>query len=168
MRDETRKKLGELMDTYDRKRREAKRRAKEKGSAEVVFLGTFSVCRDETIIPAMREIGELLRSRGHQYGVLATGERIDADGKTIPAAVTLEFYPAGIARRRFAKRTVPHVSFIAQPSTGKVLVYENSVAPRVGGWFGNKGEFSLDEIDGDFVEEQILPMIEEVLTSLSR
>ena len=168
MRDETREKLDELMDAYDQKRRETKKRAKEKGSAEVVFLGAFSVCRDETIIPAMREIGELLLSRGHQYSVLSTEERVDADGKTIPAAVTMEFYPAGIARRRFAKRTVPHMSFIALPSTSQVLVYENSMAPRVGGWSGSKGEFSLDEIDGVFVQNQILPMIEEVLTSLSR
>ncbi|NIN66157.1 MAG: hypothetical protein GTO63_15980, partial [Anaerolineae bacterium] len=80
--------------------------------------------------------------------------------------MTIEFYPAGIARRRFVEANTPHVSFVAQPSRGKVSVDENSVTPRGGGWFGSKGEFSLEEIDSDLVQEQIVPMVREVLISL--
>jgi hypothetical protein len=116
----------------------------------------------------MQEIGDRLRSRGHRCNILVTDERVDADGETIPAAVTMEFYPAGMARRRFTKTNTPHVSFIARPGTRKILIHENSATPRIGGWFGSKGEFSLEDIDGDFVQKQIVLMVREVLSNLGR
>lgn len=171
MKDETRRELDELMDAYDRKRREVKKPAKGERSEENDFLSGFSACRDQTIRSSMQEIADHLRSRGHQCDILSSDERTEPDGTTLPAAITMEFYPAGIARRRFTESNTPHVSFVAHRDTRKVQIEENSTTPiagGVGGWFGSKGEFSLEDIDTDFVQDQVLAMVRQVLSDLTR
>jgi hypothetical protein len=171
MRKKTRTELDELMDAYDRKRGEAEKRAKKKRPEENEFLSDFSVCRDQAIRPSLQEIADHLRSHGHQCDILSSDERTEPDGTTLPAAITMEFYPAGIARRRFTETNTPHVSFIAHPDQGKVQIEENSTTPvagGVGGWFGSKGEFSLEDIDNDFVQDHVLAMVRQVLSDLSR
>lgn len=165
MKDDTKRELNELMEDYGQKREETGKRAAEKVAEESKFEARFTVCRDRIILPVMREVGEHLRKGGHEYNVASTGEYEDLNGRTIPAEVRMEFYPAGVQRARFTNiSNTPYVSFSAKRGRRKVLVCAGNMTPVSGGSAGPKGEFSLDEINHDFVGEQILAMVREVLS----
>lgn len=164
MKDETKQELDKLMETYGQKREEKGKRAAKRQAEEIEFDADFSVCRDDIIRPAMEEIGDHLRKGGHAYQIYSSDEDVDAFGKPTPAEVTILFYPAGIDRARFTgKAGTPHVSFMANPRTRKVSISASDRILGGGGASGAKGEFPLDQINRDFVEEQILTMVREVL-----
>jgi len=169
MKDETRKSLDQLLDTYDRRREEAENSAQEQLDEERKFLGAFRVCCDRIIHPAMEEIGEHLRSRGHGYSISSSDELVEVDGRTIPPRITIQFYPAGIDRSEFTSGAdTPHVSFVANRSMEQLWIHQCNMAPGIGGSAGSKGEVSLKEINRDFVQEQIVAMVQDVLGKLAR
>jgi hypothetical protein len=161
MRDETRKELDTLLDIYEQKRESPKERDERKGREEAEFCASFRSRCEEIIEPLMRDIGEYLKKRGHDYQLPQYYEHVDPSGRRT-CSQRINFYPKGIDRADFNEENTPFVVFVGRADTRKVTVTSSDKTPKADGQQVTVGERSLDAIDNVLVEERILEVLRRI------
>lgn len=129
MREETRTRLETLMTRYEKRLAEDRKRHETTRRRHDAFVGEFEQLIEDTIRPAMDEVGAALRRRGHDYEIATTEAYTDSDKRPRSTQVTMRFFPAGIDRALFTSTTTPYVAFVCNWLESRVTVRESAAHP---------------------------------------
>jgi hypothetical protein len=137
MKKETKSKLDILTAKYKKKIEEENRIRVEKKIEEDIFLSEF-------------------------FEVLEEEESVDHEGRTQDAKIIMNVFPAGIDRSLFRHKATPRISFHATKYKMEIWIYTSTIMPKRGGQAGSGGEFKLEEINTDLVEQKALELLTEI------
>ena len=163
MKKEVKSQLDVLIDKYGQRLAEAKKRQEQTKVEEDVFLTEFKRLRKKVIHPVMKDIGNRLKKRGHEYRISEQEESVDSEGRTRNAKITMSIFPKGVDRSAYGPENTPSISFIATRDKKKIWVHGSSIMPARGGTSGSRGEFNAAEITTDAVEGEVLGVLKEIL-----
>lgn len=166
VRDETKARLEALMARYEKRLAEIRKRQELTHKRHDAFIGEFERLVDETIRPAMEDVGAVLRSRGHEYEIATTKGYTDFDGRLHNTQITMRLYPVGIDRSLFVSTSTPYVAFASDWLDTRVTVQEstampvgNSKAPGNRGKSGKGAAYSLGQLTPAVVEREIVDVL---------
>jgi len=163
MDETTNKRLNDILDSYDAKREAAQHEAERSKTEHQQFLESFAKKASETIRPAMQDLAEQLKARGHEFEITEQQERADSDDHTQDAGITLTIYPTGQRPSYPNQRACPHVAFMTNSYKNSVYVRESTMMPGRGGRSGSTKEYDLDQITPKVVYEHILKVLAEAM-----
>lgn len=151
-----------ILDEYNRKQRAARLEMELRKAQREEFLSNFADRIQSTVRPVMAEAAELLKRSGHDYEVIENSDGLQADGKTLNAAIVLAIFPEGVRPtdpRNPDQSGWPHIAFFVNPNKNTIFVHESAMMPNVGGPAGTAGEYTLDEITADVVQKHIVSVL---------
>jgi len=131
--------------------------------AEDAFRERFKALEDAVIFPAMREVGEALRARGHDYemgeGTVAQG---GASGDEVTARMAFRIDWQGMdARGAF---DTPFVLFYPDCAAGLVRVMRLAASPHHGTTSGPGSKaYGLEDITPAAVQAELMEVLRESL-----
>jgi|GEM_PF-2622476 len=152
MRSQTIQKLEAVLAAHDKKFLHLKA---DKAVATVeTFNQAFDhVCRD-AILPAMRDVAELLAAHEVHSEVLAEPDR-----------AAFELHVQTDAEDHGFTLTMPSLTFVPDRTTGRIRVHENALLPYLGGSSGVIADLAFDEATSERVEDLLVGLAEKVLRS---
>ena len=151
---ELEKNLGSYIDNYNKKLEESEElNAAEQKSLEELKK-QFIVLAEQTIKPTIKNFKNFLESRNQACSMeIKTPMNIDDE---LPSVI-FEIRPP--FKRNFALDNHPQLSFQLTRSE-KIAVYSHKHMPGAGN-SGSEGEFGIDKITSEFVEQKIINLIKD-------
>jgi hypothetical protein len=139
--------------------REAKTKA-----AQTAFVDAFRQLKVEKIRPILDEFVVDLLQGGHQATVVDQQEASDRNGQFTPSSIALRVVPARMAGATAASSTLARVevTFSGNSQTRKVLV---SSSNNANGSIGRRGDYELEDVTPEFVQNNVLNTIRAAFTS---
>lgn len=153
MREETKARLDQILEGYERKRIDFLRQHELTRLERQEFLDAFNRKIRGTIRPCLEELGNLIKLRGHGFEITQKTERCDPNGNTESACIKMEILPDGV-RAQAGER--PSISFVADSIRKEIWTQVSTI---MSGCAGQRSVFSLDEIDETVVEEEVLSVL---------
>jgi len=159
MKEENESHLKSIMEKFEQKLAKSKD-AKERQQSEAdAFYMEFKRVRTEVIRPAMEDIGNELRARGHTVEISEVGdERSKRDAK-----MTMRITIGGLPSSAYTAENTVSVSFSHQGHT-TVSIQASTPSQHRSGFAGLRGNYTLSEITSDLVEKKILEVLEQVFS----
>jgi hypothetical protein len=151
-----------ILDEYNKKQRAARLEMELRKAQREEFLSNFADRIQNTVRPVMVEAAELLKRSGHDYEVIENSDGLQADGKTLNAAIVLAIFPEGVRPtdpRNPDQSGWPHIAFFVNPNKNTIFVHESAMMPNIGGPAGTAGEYTLDEVTADIVQKHIVSVL---------
>ena len=148
-----RSELKKLLDDFEMKQREQNRQRDDRRIALEQFLTGYAEKTQSVIKPGFEEFSAELGERGHPC-------TIDVDKPTDPAdsvsaaKITLTIFPAGAT----LAHGNPSLSYKASPNQRKITSSRSTITTSGGIVAGVVGEFGLDELTRDVVEQHLLDL----------
>lgn len=144
--------LEKLLDDYDERRREVAAREQKVKDEDALFVARFAELRKSVIRPAFEAAAAILAGRGHKVSIAEQEFSVGAGSKVTEAAISLHLVPTGTPA---AARDEPARSLsISTRHYGKVVSI-NAGKPLEGA----KGSYTLERIDRQLVEEELLRFV---------
>lgn len=147
-----RSKLDEILGRHDRRMEENAQREVNETKAKTEFTRAFLEHCISIIRPAMMEVGEILRAKGHDYRI------IDNLTKKIDGAdlLKIDFQIINTNNRNHSAVEVPHIAFSADKSARNIRIDEtvSETAPR------DKRLMTLDQATMDNVQARIIRAVD--------
>jgi hypothetical protein len=159
MEPSTQQSLTDILNSFDANQDATKKETTRRNSEHKAFLEQFTAKAKSTIRPAMEAVGELLKTRGHDYEIRERGETREDDGRRHVALIEFRVYPKGQRPSYSDENHCPHVAFAAE-GKNNVLVYESTMMPNRGGSAGGAGEYDLQKVTAAVVEKHIVAVLE--------
>jgi len=156
--------LDKVLDAFDQKQHERKQVQNETRSREDAFLAQFSTFRTIVAHPLFEQVGNHLRSRGHDFDISQQDYELQHDGKTRDASISLNIYPSGVERNLSSGHGMPHFSVIASRSSRTVRLHGSNMMPGHGGSAGGRGEFKLEQLTNEILQKELVSLLAEVFT----
>lgn len=154
------------MARYEKRLADVRKRQDLTHKRRDAFIGEFERLVDETIRPAMEDVGAVLRSRGHDYEIATTKGYTDFDGRTRNTQITMRLYPVGIDRSLFVSTSTPYVAFASDWLETRISVQEstampagNAKAPGSRGKSGKGAGYSIGQLTPAAVEREIVDVL---------
>lgn len=120
MKDSNRSKLDEILSRHDQRMAENAQREVSEAKAKEEFIRVFLERCMSVIRPAMMEIGEVLKSRGHEYKIVDNlAKRTDGND-----ALKIDFQIINNNNRNYSAIEIPHISFTADRAARNVRIDE--------------------------------------------
>lgn len=107
----TEEKLAKLMDDYDQAIRGRSTSKEGEDQKAKDLQDKFEILKNEAIAPIMHEIGDRLKTRGHNYEISDTG-----------AGFTMRVVPSGLAEQITFISDAPYIAFKADTSLNRVSI----------------------------------------------
>jgi len=148
-----------ILNSFDANQDAANKETTRRDSEHKAFLEQFAAKAKSTIRPAMEAIGELLKTRGHDYEICERSEALEDDGRRQAALIEFRVYTKGQRPSYSDEQHCPHVAFIAD-AKNIVHVFESTLMPDRGGSAGGAGEYDLHKVTAALVEEHIVTVLE--------
>ncbi len=151
-----------ILDEYNKKQRAARLEMELRKAQREEFLSNFAGRIQNTVRPVMVEAAELLKRSGHDYEIIENEDGLQADGKTLNAAIVLAIFPEGERPndpRNSEQSGWPHIAFFVNPNKNTIFVHESAMMPNIGGPSGTAGEYTLDEITAETVQKHIVSVL---------
>jgi hypothetical protein len=151
-----------ILDEYNKKQRAARLEMELRKAQREEFLSNFAGRIQSTVRPVMVEAAELLKRSGHDYEIIENSDGLQADGKTLNAAIVLAIFPEGERPndpRNSDQSGWPHIAFFVNPNKNTIFVHESAMMPNIGGPSGTAGEYTLDEITAEIVQKHIVSVL---------
>jgi hypothetical protein len=158
MKNQTRQELEALLDSYRRKRQEAKRRQDQEQYELELYLDDFKDLREKVIRPVMEEMGDILEQNGHEYNINEREYSLDKKAFALEALIEFKIFPRGNEEEFYAENH-PSVMFSSDVASQKVKVHGSYVMPERRGERELIRTYSISEITGDIVEKEILEIL---------
>jgi hypothetical protein len=160
MKDEIRSKF----DAAFAKREEIKQAAADEQKAretkEEAFLRAFLACRESVMRPAMEEVADYVRSKGHSCEIKTEEYRAAAQRERArDASIRITFFTA---KRDRPDYEFPGLAILCNQSAENVLFHETTMGPSRGGHAGGAGASSLVDLTADLIQEKVFNVIREV------
>lgn len=156
MKDDIKSRLDATFQKHEATKRAAIEAKQVAETKEQIFLREFMEARESIIRPAMEEIGEYVKSKGHNYEVSTEDDSpsLDSRSRSTPASIHLTLGDGHRPSHEF-----PGFSVICEKGQQKVRFHESTMWPGRGGHAGSAGEASLSEVTKDLVQEKILKVV---------
>eukprot|EP01035_Chromulina_nebulosa_P041448 gene41448-56076_t len=122
MKDSNRSKLDEILSRHDRRMSENAQRQVNEAKAKEDFVRAFLEQCMSVIRPAMMEIGEILKARGHEYKIVDNLTK-KVDGTDM---LKIDFQIFNNDNRNYSAIEVPHISFVADRMSRNIRVDETA------------------------------------------
>ncbi len=154
--------LQTLFESLDSSRMVYEEGSEELREAWTLFLKDYENLRDTIVLPAMKEIGDELVRRGHNYRIECSDSDGGDMGRRINRSTSMYFFPFDKAEHAEARRSRdPSISFYTEPLSLKVGVHAN---PKTGRHDASKREeYNLNELTYDTVQSEIVKVLMEVM-----
>ena len=163
MDDSTKKRLTSILDSFDAKRDAAKKDTERKRTEREIFLDKFAEKVKAVIRPAMEQVAELLKARGHNSEITEQMEAIDSDGRARNAGITLTIFPLGVRPPYPNEHACPHIAFMVNSYESKIYVHESTMMLTRGGQSGSAGEYDIDKVTPELVEQHIVSVLQQAM-----
>lgn len=163
MDDSTKKSLNSILDSFDAKREADRKKAERKKTEHEIFLEQFTEKAKSVICPALEQVAEILKSRGHNSEIREQKEGVDLEGRAINAGITLTIFPLGQHPRYPSQPDCPHVAFMVKSYENKIYVHERTMMPIRGGHAAIAGEYTLDKVTSELVEKHIISVLQQAM-----
>jgi hypothetical protein len=161
MKDEAKKKLKHILGAYDDKLATAERLEAERRAAKAAFPERFAALKKDTLLPALRELAEILSASGHEAAAHEQEESSTTAGGVSSAAVLLRIVPRPFTQRPAeAKKSFLEIAFSANRSERKIVVSSTNTIINSGGSVGKRGEYDIEALTADVVIEHVLQTLE--------
>jgi hypothetical protein len=165
MREETRARLETLMARYEKRLADERKRHEATRRRHDAFVAEFERLIAETIRPAMEDVGDALRRRGHDADISTTQAYSDLDGRPRSTQVTMRVYPAGIQRSLFTSTSTPHIAFVCDWPEARITVRGSVTAPgtaprrAAAEQPGKRADYYAKQVTGPAVEREIVEVL---------
>ena len=159
MKPSTQKHLTGILNGFDANQDANKKETARRNGEHEAFLMQFAAKAKSVIRPAMEAVGELLKTRGHDYEIRERDETREDDGRQQNALIEFRVYPKGQRPSYSDEHHCPHVT-LAADGKNKIQIYESTMMPDRGGSAGGAGEYDLQEITAAVVEKHIVTVLE--------
>ena len=126
---------------------------------ETAALKAFTTVRENLIRPAMQEMGEYVKAQGYTYTIDTEADGFGPDRAYNKADIRLTIYVDG---HRSRKEDNPGLTVFCDKSRGLAQFHARTFTSGRGGHSGLVGEFEIDEVTKELVQEKILAVIAEV------
>jgi hypothetical protein len=159
MKKEDESRLESILKTFEQKLAKSKDVKEQRQSEEDVFYMEFKRIRTQVVRPAMEDIANQLKARGHNSEISEVGdERSKRDAK-----ITMSITIGGVPSSAYAPENTVSISF---SHTGHTTISFHASTPMQNrrGFTGLRGNFAASEITTDVVEKKILEVLEEVFS----
>ncbi len=154
MRAETKRKLEDILSSHDRKFLSAGKQATGGVATVETFDQAFQHVCSDAILPAMRDVAEVLAEHKVHTEVMSNAER-----------AILELHVQTDAEDHGFALAMPSLTFAPDRSTGKIRVHENALLPYLGGSSGVIADLGFDDVTVEAVEDLLVSLAEKVLRS---
>lgn len=158
MKNQTKLELEALLDSYRRKRQEAKRRQDQEQHEMELYLDDFKDLREKVIRPVMEEMGDILEQNEHEYNINEREYSLDKKAFALEALIEFKIFPRGHEEEFYAENH-PSVMFSSDVPSQKIKVHGSYVMPERRGERELIRTYSISEITGDIVEKEILEIL---------
>ena len=163
MKDNNKSKLSQILGAFEANRAAAKKETDRLKTEHELFLEAFAEKARSVIRPAMEDVAEQLRAGGHGAAIVEQLETRDDQGHAHNAGITLSMFPLGEKPGYPNEHDCPHVAVMANAHSNSVYVHESTMMHGRGGHAGGAGEYLLEQISTDLVEQHILKVLSEAM-----
>lgn len=164
MNEQTKNQLDNILNQYDKKQAEVQEVKERKQTEEEIFLEEFRRIRQNVIRPVLENIGNQLKSRGHDYEIEEPKNTTDAQGRELPPRIGMKIYPSGVERSVYRSDSTPNISFVAHTSRKNIYTHVSTMQPNRGGSAGARADLELNEINTETVETHVLKAISDIFS----
>jgi hypothetical protein len=162
MKDDAKNQLRHILTAYDERLAETDRISAVNLAAHAAFPEQFATLKTQTILPALREVAEVLTASGHESTEREQEESSSTAGGVTSAAISFRVVPKPFAQRPAdAKRSYIEITFAANRTERKIVVSTTSTIVNASGSVGKRGSYELDALTGDVVVSHVLKALEE-------
>jgi len=162
MADHMQEALTKLLDVYDARRRGDLEREQRTKEEEARFLTDFAELRRAVIRPVFEAAGAMLEERGHRYSIVEQEFVGGAEGRIAEAGITLRVVPSGTKAPLHEDQRSLTISTRHYNKT----VWIHSGEPQAqGGLAGGKDAFTIDKVNKQLVEEELIAFVARVVAS---
>jgi hypothetical protein len=123
----------------------------------------FVTLREAVIEPTMREVGEYLKARGHDYEIRSLETRDVGAGRNEEPSITLAIYPRGYSRAKLDPGHTPMVTFRAGDAAGRLRTHLVKRLPGGAGTSDGGHAYALEAVTPELVRREIIEVLEAVL-----
>ena len=154
--------LGKMLDAYDKRRSTDQAREKKSKDDDALFLVRFAELRRNVVRPVFEQAGALLAERGHAFEIAEEEFAGDAGGKVREAGISLRIAPAGMPAQLHADDHERSLS-ITTRHYNKTVWVSGGRALQAGGAAGAKGAYSIERVNQQLVEEEVVKLVGAVM-----
>ncbi|HUQ24748.1 MAG TPA: hypothetical protein VM140_03695 [Burkholderiales bacterium] len=151
-----------MLDQYDARLRADVAREKKLKDDDVLFVARFAELRREVVWPVLAQAAEMLAARGHGVEIEEEEFSTDAGGKVREAEISLRIAPAGMPAQLHAGDHERSFS-ITTRHYNKTVWINAGRALEAGGAAGAKGAYTMERIDRQLIEAEVLKFIGAVM-----
>jgi hypothetical protein len=153
MKDSNRTKLDEILSRHDRRMAENAQREVNEAKAKEDFVRTFLEHCMSIIRPAMMEIGEVLKAKGHDYKII---DHLTKKGDSADM-MKIDFQVFNNNNRNYSAIEIPYISFTADKSARNIRIDETAKetsSPR------DDRVMTMEQMTSDNVQSRILRVVD--------
>lgn len=125
------------------------------------FFNAFEALKRTRIRPVMEAFRDQLRSNGQSCEVVEHGDPWSEDVTQHPT-IELRVEPSFRPCPAYAPDACPWVRFEANGETLLVHVHTSTVVPDRGGTIGSRGDYQIEEVTSELVEQEIMEVLRKV------
>jgi len=149
------KELGGYIDYYNKKLEESEVLNAAEQESLKEMKKQFIVLAEQTIKPTIKNFKNFLENRNQACSMeIKTPMNVDDELPTVVFEIRPPF------KRNFALDNHPQLSF-QLTSSEKIAVYSHKHMPTSKGTSGSEGEFDIEEITSEFVEQKVINLIKD-------
>lgn len=163
MKDDLRFQLDQVLATHNSAEQKQAMNREDKVQRAALFLAQFYDVVAAAVRPAFAEMESAVVAHGLESKISANHEGRETSGTSGSASITLTVFVGGREGSSGAQ-DFPHITFRCNKAEEKVGLVRSTISPRRGGMAGLEGEYRLDEITFDFVQEKVVALLQEVLS----
>lgn len=153
MQESNRSKLDEILSRHDRRMAENAQKEIADARAKEEYVRAFLEKCMSVIRPAMMEIGDVLKAKGHDYKITDNlTKRVEGTD-----LLKIDFQVLNSNDRNYSAIEIPHISFIADRSARNVRVEET---PKEAASSRDDRAMPMDQMTTDIVQARILRVVD--------
>jgi hypothetical protein len=153
MEQSNRSRLDEILGRHDRRMAENAQKELFEAKAKEEYVRAFLEKCMSVIRPAMMEIGDVLRAKGHDYKITDNLTK-KVDGTDV---LKIDFQVLNSHNRNYSAIETPHISFTADKSARNVRI---DVTPKEASSTRDDRVVAMEQLTLDIVQGRILQVVD--------
>jgi hypothetical protein len=161
--DSTKAKLDALLQGYQDRHETHDAESARGADFDRAARGRFVAVREAVIEPTMREVGEYLKSQGHDYEIRSLETRDIGAGRNDEPSIALAIFPRGYSRAKLDPGHTPLVTFRAGDAPGRLRTQFVKSLPGRSSLSESGHTYTLEAVTPELVRREIMELLEAVL-----
>jgi hypothetical protein len=161
---DTAAKFDAVFSAHKVKQDELRKAREKKVEVEKSFAQTFNEFRDKQIRPILEEIRHYLSTKGVTAEIETSDETPSTRSERATSSEITLSLRVGDERPHYRWREHPHLSMRADPAKQVVIFFESTIGPGRSGHSGSVGEYKLELVNRQLIEQKTLALVKEVFS----